>query len=741
MFSLNIKSTLSIVLCLTAFGASAQEIEKPHKTSKSSFAIVVDKATYENAKEEINAYKRVVENDGMGTYIVWDDWKSPDQIKSILHKLYQDKKSPLEGAVFVGNIPVPMLRDAQFLTSAMKMNQKIRWDKSSVPSDRFYDDFDLQFDYLKQDTAKGRELYHYYSLKADSPQFIEMDIYSGRIKPPVQEGEDMTQKIKDYLRKVVELREKPYKLDDMIASYGHGYNSNAVNSIIGESQILKSQFPYLFKPGGSMKFLNFRNADFIKFNLLSELKREGLDFAYMTGHGTAALQLLNGYPMVSSPQPSMDNVARYLRSKMRSAKEDGRDLVKVQEDFKKSLGVSDKWFADAFDQQSIINDSIYNENMDIQIADLKDANIQAKLVYLNSCLTGSFQLDDYIAGYYPFSDNQNIAAIANSVGVLQDLWPTEMMGLLGNGYRVGNWLKHIAYLETHILGDPTFYFASDRAKELNEATFLNKSASYWKKLLKENDADLQSLALEKLTGILPEKEVSPLLKQYYFNSAFESTRMQAFQLLSQFENQDYIEVLHAAKNDPYEYIRRRAVYDLTDFGSDEFAKDLIQFYVSDPHSERIAYRVKWALQFMNPDLAREAVDTQIRKNPSVSGGKELADRLDKDIAYYEKKSAELKKALNDSSLSEKEKLSEITSLRLYRHHVVIPDLINVAQDTKNSEAVRVAALEALGWFTLSYQRDNIVNGCEELIKSDAPKAVKNEALKTKNRIKGNSHKA
>lgn len=740
MIPFKLKYTLSLALGLSTFVASAQDIEKPHQTSKSSFAIVVDKATYENAKEEINAYKRVVENDGMGTYIVWDDWKSPDQIRSILHKLYKDKKSPLEGAVFIGNIPVPMLRDAQFLTSAMKMNQKIRWDKSSVPSDRYYDDFDLQFDYLKQDTTKGRELYHYYSLKAESPQFIEMDIYSGRIKPPVKQGEDMTDKIKEYLRKVVILRGQSYKLDDMIASYGHGYNSNSVNSIIGESQILKSQFPYLFKPGGSIKFLNFRNADFIKFNLLSELKREGIDFAYMTGHGTASLQLLNGYPLASSPQPSMENVARYLRSKMRSAKEDDRDLVKVQEDFKKSLGVSDKWFADAFDKQSIINDSIYNENLDIQIADIKDANIQAKLVYLNSCLTGSFQLDNYIAGYYPFSNNQNIAAIANSVGVLQDLWPTEMMGLLGNGYRVGNWLKHIAYLETHILGDPTFYFSSDRSKELNEASFLNKSASYWKKLLKENDADLQSLALERLTGILPEKEVSPLLKQYYFDSPYESTRMQAFQLLGQFENQDYVDVLHAAKNDPYEYIRRRAVYDLTDFGSDEFVKDLIQFFISDPHSERIAYRVRWALQFMNPILAREAINTQIRNNPSISGGKELADRLDKDVAYYEKKSTELKKALNNSSLSDKEKLSEISSLRLYRHHSAIPDLINVAKDTKNSEALRVAALEALGWFTLSYQRDLIVRGCEEINNSDSSTAVKNEALKTKNRIRGISHK-
>lgn len=736
----NIKTIFTGFLMSAVFVSNAQEIEKPNIKSKTTFAIVVDQNTYKAAKSEIEAYKKLVEQDGLGAYIIYDNWKSPDKIREILKELHLDKKSPLEGAVFVGNIPVPMIRDAQYLTSAFKMNQRLRWDRSSVPSDRFYDDFDLQFDYLRQDTVKGREAYHYYSLKAESPQFIEMDIYSARIKPPVIAGEDMTSKIKDYLRKLVAVRSKSHNLDDMIMSTGHGYNSNSVNSFVGEAVALKSQFPDLFKPNGSIKFLNFRSAEFMKFNLLSELKREGVDFAYMTGHGTSTLQLISGYPYVSSPQPSMQNVARYLRSKMRSAKEAGRDLQKVQADFQKSLGVSEKWFEDSFVQSSIDADSIYNINMDVQIDDVKDANIQATVVYLNSCLTGSFHLDNYIAGYYPFSNNQNIAAIANSIGVLQDLYPSELMGLLAHGYRLGNWLTHIAFLETHILGDPTFYFASDRAKELNEATVLNSNAAYWKKMLKENDASLQALALEKLTQLYSEKEVSPILKQYYFNSAFESTRMQAFQLLSQFENADYIEVLHAAKNDSYEYIRRRAVYDLTDFGSDEFVKDLIQFYVSDPHSERISYRVRWALQFMNPEIAKREINTIIRQNKAIFNNVELADKLDKEVEYFKGKTAELNKTLRDKSMSEKERLSGITTLRLYRNHGVIPSVIQLAKDNDESQVLRIAALEAMGWFTLSYQRDAISKACDEILNSQAPKAVKKEALKTKNRIKGNSHK-
>lgn len=740
MFSKKITSTLALVLALSNSAVFAQQIEKPSKKTPTSFAIVVDQSTYAAAINEIKAYKSVVEADGLGTYIISHDWTSPDQIREILHKLYKDKASPIEGAVLVGKIPVPMLRDAQFMTSALKMNQKIRWDKSSVPSDRYYDDFDLQFDYLKQDTAKGREQYHYYSLKAESPQFLEMDIYTARIKPPVEAGEDMIPKIKDYLRKVVSLRQQSRPLKDMIVSYGHGYNSNAVNSIVGEATALKGQFPHLFTPKGSIKFLNYRNAEFMKFNLLTELKREGLDFAFMTGHGTDDLQLISGYPEATNPQPSMANVARYIRGKMRDAKDRGRDLEKVKADFQQSLGLNDKWFEDAFDPKAIEADSLYNLNMDVQISDVKDANIKATVAYLNSCLTGSFQLDNYIAGYYPFSKNENLVAIANSVGVLQDLWPSEFMGLLKSGFRVGNWVKEIAYLETHILGDPTFHYAAEGSDGLNQASFLNKDAKYWKNMLKQNDADIQALALKRLTHLLPESQVSPLLKSYYFDSAFESTRMQAFQLLSQYENKDFFEVLHAAKNDPYEYIRRRSTYYLTDLGADEFVRDLIQFSVSDPHSERTNYRLNWAIQFMNSSIAHQEVDRIIRQNPNVSGAKDLADKLDNSIKYADKKKEKLRAALLDSTLSEKELLGELTSLRLYRHHSVVPEVIQVAQNSAHSDDVRITALEALGWFTLSYQRDTIIKGCEAIISSDAPAGVKKEALKTKNRIKGNSHK-
>ena len=197
-------SVLISLLCAIALTASAQRIVKPKVKASSSFAIVIDQKSYDRVSAAVNEYKESIEDDGLATYILIDEWKNPEAIKEQLKRLYADKKSPLEGCVFIGDIPIPMIRDAQYLTSAFKMNQSRDWKESSVASDRFYDDFDLTFDFLKQDA--DIPLYFYYSLRADSPHQLSSDIYSARIKPVELEGVKKHTLLERYLRKVV--REK-----------------------------------------------------------------------------------------------------------------------------------------------------------------------------------------------------------------------------------------------------------------------------------------------------------------------------------------------------------------------------------------------------------------------------------------------------------------------------------------------------------------------------------------------------
>lgn len=87
--------------------------------SEFTFAIVVDTRTYQAAETEVKAYQASVERSGLGTYVIDDHWGSPQPIRELLLALHRQEQAPLEGAVFIGEIPVPMIRDAQHLTSCL----------------------------------------------------------------------------------------------------------------------------------------------------------------------------------------------------------------------------------------------------------------------------------------------------------------------------------------------------------------------------------------------------------------------------------------------------------------------------------------------------------------------------------------------------------------------------------------------------------------------------------------------
>jgi len=241
-----IKEILMTLAMLTfCIDMTAQSITKPSTKTPTGFAIFIDRTSYEKAKIAVDAYRRSIEADGLGTYLVIDDFKSPEPIRELLVKYHADKRQPLEGCVFIGDIPIPIIRDAQHLTSAFKMNQHVDWKKSSVASDRFYDDFSLKFDFIKQDG--DLPLYFYYSLSPDSKPYLSPDIYSGHIKPNEMEDTDKYQLLSDYLMKAV--REKQYTdnvIDHLSIARGHSYNLQDKLVWTGEQIALREQMPQLF---------------------------------------------------------------------------------------------------------------------------------------------------------------------------------------------------------------------------------------------------------------------------------------------------------------------------------------------------------------------------------------------------------------------------------------------------------------------------------------------------------------
>ncbi len=265
---------LATILLLASLGESI---------ARDGFAIVIDPQSYKAAKTEVDAYAQCVEQlHNLKVYTITDRWGIPDSIRATLKALHYQKQEPIVGVVFMGDIPIPMIRDGQHMTSAFKMDQKRDWRESSIPSDRFYDDFGLQFTFLKKDSI---EPYFYYSLKAESRQHLEPAIYSGRIRPTDTEGYSRHDKLRDFLKKVVKVKQQNIALNNMFYFSGHGYISESKVARIDEKGAWLEHFPWLNNGRNNIGYMDHTDHNPVKRHLMNELMRKDLDFAITHHHG------------------------------------------------------------------------------------------------------------------------------------------------------------------------------------------------------------------------------------------------------------------------------------------------------------------------------------------------------------------------------------------------------------------------------------------------------------------------
>ncbi len=724
---------LIIMLCAFTITASAQRIIKPKVKAPTSFAIIIDPKSYDKVSAAVNDYKESIEADGLATYLLVDDWKNPEAIKEQLKRLYADKKSPLEGCVFVGDIPIPMIRDAQHLTSAFKMNQTRDWKESSVASDRFYDDFDLTFDFLKQDT--DLPLYFYYSLRPDSRHQLSPDIYSGRIKPVEVAGTDKYILLEKYLQKVV--REKKENsgniLDHLSMGRGHGYNSQDRGAWAGEQIALREQMPQLFRTGNTVKFFDFDTMYPTKKLYLNEVQDEDLDVMLFHHHGASDTQYINGYPEVSGVAQNIESVKVFLRSKIPArAKKIGKEAA-IKE-FAERYNVPESWCEGAFDKALIEKDSLDSEMMDIHTYDIHPLHPNARFILFDACYNGSFYEKDYLAGSYIFADGKTIATIGGTVNALQDKWPDEFVGLLAAGMRIGQFNRYTGYLESHLIGDPTFHFKNNSAIDfdINKAIVLHRGdVTFWRGKLNHTLPDVQGMALRQLQ-YAGGPDMPRLLEDTYFNNDNFVVRLEAMRLLARNYPDQSVNVLKASLNDSYELVRRLSTEMIERHASPAFIKDLVAAILLRGHEGRMRFRFEQGLGAFDTDALLKEMDRQLEgkylysdtivKNFRRNVNRERT-RLEEDI-----------KELSDPATKDR---AAITTIGVYRNHPkpqMAEMLIKITADENRSKEVRCSAAHALGWYDTSYIRGNIVKQLKTITPNDA--SLKTEIERTINRLSG-----
>ncbi|HDQ00645.1 MAG TPA: HEAT repeat domain-containing protein [bacterium] len=721
---------LLIVSCVNTIFAGVQ-IQQPTSKHDAAFAVIIDDKTYQKVSAEIRAYQAALEQDQLSTYLLIHSWKNPTEIREQIIRL-RKQDGRLEGVVFIGDIPIPMIRDAQHLSSAFKIDQQgsYSWQKTSVPSDRFYEDFDLKFTFLKQD--EENPLLFYYSLNAQSAQTIDKEIYSARMLPPVNDSTRYNL-IRQYLNKVIDFKQHQQRLSHALFFTGHGYHSESLNAWAGEILGLREQFPQLFSHGRSLKtFYHSTDAD-LKMRLLNELQTEFLDLVVFHAHGGVDAQYILGNPPTVTIASQIEAVKLFIRNKLRAAKRKNNPIAEVKLDYMERYGVPLNWFDNAFDEAVMRQDSLFASKMDIYAEDVRKIAPQASLIIFDECFNGAFFQSRYIAGEYVFGSGSTVAAIANSVNVIQDIWANEFLGLLGFGLRLGQIHRLNTNLESHIIGDPTTCYQNDFSEYANILLSINEERlAECQDLLCSVHVPLRNLAVHQLAKTHSKNFEEQLIQIYETDPSF-IVRTQAFKAIARQRSAAFETLLLKSIHDPYEFIRRKTVTLMGDVGESQFIAPLILSIASDP-SRRVVFNARTALSKIEIQSQHvEAISSELSSVISVDMIQEILSNYAYSKAEWAKQEL-IPNILNDS-LSVKKRIAAVRYFRNFRYHAAVDTLLDIVMSSEIGDDIRVALIEALGWFSYSKKREQIITTCAQLAKRKGySKTVYTEAEKTKQRL-------
>lgn len=723
---MKIRTLLCSVACLALAGCSLNNNNR-------GFAIVVDPVTYEKTKADIERYAQAIEEkENLQPVIVVDRWGVPDSIRHELIRLYHQKNHAIEGAVFIGDIPVPMVRDAQHLTSAFKMDQEVYdWHTSSVPTDRFYDDFDLKFRFIRRDSTETS--YFYYSLLPESAQYLEPELYTGRIKANDNGGTSRYEKISAFLQKAVAQKYEDNVADQVLFFSGHGYVSESAAARLDEKVALLENFPLLKHQHNGIEYIDHKRDKAIKYRLKSEMQREDLDVAILHHHGDPEIQYMNGIPYPKSTDEEVANVKLYLRESMRHAREKGKDLNVVKARLAKMYdGIPDSWYNGSFDRATTVKDSLFIRSLDLYIDEFDTYHPNARMVILDACFNGSFHKQQYIAGAYLFNTGKTVAVIANSVNVLQDKWHDRYIGLMPLGMRIGRLVQYNPYLESHLIGDPTFHFTTnDRSIDVNRMLSAG-DADVWAQQLGSPYPAVRAMALRQM--VLSGKDCSSLLLETFKSSDSYIVRIEAMVLLSLYNDSNFIECLQLAVDDSFELVQRFAINFIAKSGDSRLVPSIIKVAIRNNTSERCEFNTKMAMSLFSKDQLVPEFEKQFETISYYADKKEVHDAIRHSVEFNSTKWLDEKNMICNDSLDFAKKKMYIRLIRNINLHNNVPELLEYVVTTKDVQTQK-SLWEALGWFNLSSQRKQIA---EKALKVSADSAytdvVRAEALKTYNRI-------
>ena len=738
-----------LILVLLGSGSALAQVRvlEPAKGKyATSFAIIIDQASFEAAQNEVLQYKATLENEGLATYVVSAAWSSPEAVKAEIAKIAASKP-PLEGVVFIGRVPVVRVRNAQHLTSAFKMDEvAFPMEESSVTSDRYYDNPHMRFERITQDKEDSN--IYYYKLLEDSPQRLAPAFYSARMLPPSDQGQDGHALLRRYLQKVVAAHQEQNPLDNLVVFAGHGYNSDCLTAWGDEPLAMREYFPAAFASSRQNAFYNFRQDPVFREHIYTQLLRKEVDVFLFHEHGAFDTQYINGSYPASRLDEYMEQTGILLRNEYR------RRSGQRAEDFLKSVieeyRVPASWFEARTLDSLRLSDSIAKAAVNIKLEDLAKITAHPRFSIFDACYNASFHQKGYVAGYHIFGDGNTVVSQGNTVNVLQDKWSTELLGLLSKGLRVGFWHNQVMYLETHLVGDPTFRFlpadkdAQALAAQLSADIVLKKQdTKLWQSYLSQDDPTLQAIALRKLAPLRPAGFAQQVLNLYH-STPYHSLRMSCVKVLNTYPapaDPHYAsdldcrkQILAAGINDPYELVRRLSANYAGSVGDPSLITPLVLANLHQMESQRVGYQSQSVLSVFEQDAVTKAYLIEADAFPFMEG-EALHSLIKRAQESATRRQQNAVAVIGNKTAALKDRIQEIRFLRNYNRHYLVPKLLNVLQDPTEDALVRVTLAEALGWFDTSIALPVIIKGMQETLRhKNLPAELRAEIVQSLHRL-------
>ena len=659
------------------------------KNAQSSVALVIDEVSAAAVQPQLDAFASQLRSEGKQVFILRVPTDAdPSSIRDTLRFLHNNRR--LEGALLIGDIPIPMIRRAHHLATAFKMNPAMPRERSSVPSDRFYDDFSLVFDPIDHDGPLW-----YYDLSPEGAQHVGCDIYTARIKPSRKDPDhSFTELIAEFLEKATLRHAASREAIDRVFHFGgHGNSSESFNARIDENKAYSELFSFCDN-SGRVDYINFDEDPFVRDRLLRILAMQELDIVHLHTHGGVRAQYVSKEPYTYMPVQHAENLRQFLRGKMRSAKDTAATASSLME----SYDVPRSWLAGWDDPELTRKDSLRSASVDIMLEDLEGFRSGPSLIMLDACFNGAFLHDDYVAARYAFAHGSSTLAVtANSVNIIQDHWKNEFIGLLAHGVCIGNWIKNVQTLESHLFGDPTYAFAA-RGKSL-DAQVAFPTVKSARRMLSDKDPSVCGFALNYLfrKGDLTASQVLTHLR----NDGRMNVRMEA--LMSIVRNpKDYdvlVAALKAGLRDSYELVRRMSAR-YAGICCDPSLAQTEQAALSDP-------------------LVTARVKSHLTGGLYGSSRREAAEIADK-------------------SLSVKDRGFAVSAQRNRCNPDAVDPMLELLADPSCDRSLKLKAAEALGWYVLSVRRNDIYEGCRRLEAAETDPEIKDELKRTIARLEDNA---